>query len=251
LKLSDSIKQIILASHITGVYDVNRNNILADDDYFIVKNWADSIIKLNLKGIIFHNNFSEDTVSKYQNKNIRFIKVEYDTNFNPNVYRYFIYKAYFEANFENIDACFLTDISDVVTINNPFISNYFKENPNKIFCGDEPKTLENDWMQAHSTHLRNKIANYASFETKFKNEALLNCGIIGGKSDIMKEFIDKIWHIHQQYNFDNKTAYTGDMGAFNYIIRTQFNERLLHGFPINSIFKEYQIERKDCWFLHK
>jgi hypothetical protein len=41
------------------------------------------------------------------------------------------------------------------------------------------------------------------------------------------------------------------MGAFNYLIRTQFNDRFLHGFPINTEFKAYQTEREDCWFRHK
>ncbi len=240
-----------MACHFTGIYDVNRNNILPDDDYSIVKNWADSIIKLHMKGIIFHNNFTDEIVSKYQNENISFIKVDYDPTFNPNVYRYFIYKNYFDANFENIEAFFLTDISDVELLSNPFITNDFIENPESIFCGDEPKPLENEWMLAHSEHLRNKIVDYTSFEEKNKQEVLLNCGIIGGKSKLMKEFLDKLCDIHQTYNYDNKTAYTGDMGAFNYLLRTQFKQRIAHGFPINTIFKEYQTHRIDCWFRHK
>jgi len=67
----------------------------------------------------------------------------------------------------------------------------------------------------------------------------------------MKAFIEKIALIHEQYNDDNKTAFTGDMGAFNYLIHTQFNDKILHGFPINTEFKAYQTERDDCWFRHK
>jgi hypothetical protein len=243
--------KLILASHITGVYDVNRNDTLPDDDYSIVKNWAESIKNLKLNGIIFHNNFSEETVSKYQNQYISFIKVDYDAAFNPNVYRYFVYKAFLNTNSKYIESVFLTDISDVVTVNNPFIDQYFTDKPGNIFCGDEPKPLENDWMHAHSEHLRSKIINYSDFENKFKNEVLLNCGIVGGNIEVILAFVNKLCNIHQQYNFDNKTAYTGDMGAFNYLIRTEFNECLLHGFPINTIFKEYQTERTDCWFRHK
>ena len=61
------MQDYIVASHISGVYDVNRNTILADDDYSIIQDWVNSIIKFKLKGIIFHNNFSEATCKKYQN----------------------------------------------------------------------------------------------------------------------------------------------------------------------------------------
>jgi hypothetical protein len=136
-------------------------------------------------------------------------------------------------------------------MNNPFITSFFQQNTQCIFCGDESKTLDNDWMQLHSEHLRANIEDFKDFEDKFKNETLLNCGIIGGNIKVMKEFIDKLAQIHKLYNFENNTAYTGDMGAFNYLIRTQFSNRFFYGFPINTEFKAYQINRNDCWFRHK
>jgi len=41
------------------------------------------------------------------------------------------------------------------------------------------------------------------------------------------------------------------MGAFNYLTRTQFNEQIIHGTPVNTVFKGYENERTDCWFRHK
>ena len=61
----------------------------------------------------------------------------------------------------------------------------------------------------------------------------------------------KLSDIHQKANFNYQTAFTGDMGAFNYLARTQFNEHLKHGTPVNTIFKMYENERTDCWFMHK
>jgi outer membrane protein OmpA-like peptidoglycan-associated protein len=57
---------------------------------------------------------------------------------------------------------------------------------------------------------------------------------MGGNITIMKHFIKKLWNIHQKYNSDNKTAFTGDMGAFNYLIRTQYNNKVIHGKPVNT-----------------
>lgn len=244
-------KNVILACQITGIYDVNRNEILPDDEYSLIKNWCESIVNVDLQGIIFHNNYSEMFCKSFLSKNIQFIKIDYDVNFKPNVYRYLMYKDFLKLYAKQIDNVFVTDISDVVVINNPFEEPFFKANLDYIFCGDEPKKLDNEWMKSHSEHLRNNIGNYAEYEEKFKNETLLNCGIIGGNFYVMQEFIEKLAMIHQQYNFDNKTNYTGDMGAFNYLIRTQINDRFLHGFPINTEFKSYQTERNDCWFRHK
>jgi hypothetical protein len=244
-------KQLVMACHITGVYDVNRSNTLPDDDYLLVKAWADSITALCLNGIIFHNNFTEQTCAEYENENITFIKITYSAQFNPNVYRYFVYQDFLQKYIQGLESVFITDISDVVVLNNPFVQPLFKNNPDTLFCGDEPKTLNDEWMQAHAEHLRSQIADYEGYENRFKDAPLLNCGIIGGNISLMQEFIDKLCLIHQQYNQNNQTAYTGDMGAFNYLVRTQFNNRVLHGAPINTEFKRYESDRTDCWFRHK
>lgn len=240
-----------MACHITGVHDVNRNNTLQGDDYTLVKDWAESIADLKLNGIIFHNNFTAGTCEKYQNTHISFIKVAYDAQFNPNVYRYLVYQDFLNRYSKTIESLFITDVSDVVTLNNPFIQPLFMDNPDTIFCGDEPKILNNEWMKAHAEHLRNNITDYAAYENVFQEATLLNCGIIGGQINVMQSFIDALCFIHKMYNVDNKTSYTGDMGAFNYLIRKTFNDKLLHGFPVNTVFKMYEENRTDCWFRHK
>lgn len=243
-------ENLIVATHITGVYDVNRNTVLKDDDFTIVKVWADSISALKLNGIIFHNNFSEATVKAYTTEFIQFVRVDYNPQFNPNVFRYFIYDALLDQYAAALKHIFFTDSSDVVVAMNPFTQALFLDNPDAIFCGDEPELLENPWMQAHSSHLRNGIADYADYEKLYKNETLLNCGVFGGQIHMMRPFIKKLWAIHQTYNHDNATAYTGDMGAFNYLIRTQYNEQVIHGAPVNSEFKSYDAS-SNFWFKHK
>lgn len=240
----------VLSSHITGVFDVNRNRMLNDDDFSIISAWANSVSAQNLKGIIFHNNFSAATCKANQNEYISFIKIDYDAKYNPNVFRYFIYDQFFKTNAHIINNVFLTDVSDVVVLKNPFLDQLYLENPTAIFCGDETKILDNQWMQEHAQHLRNKIPDYAAYETKFKTETLLNCGIIGGKIEILQPFINQLWAIHNQFNNDNNTSYTGDMGAFNYLIRTKYNNKVIHGKPVNTEFKKEEFDAT-CWFKHK
>ena len=242
---------LVMACHITGVHDVNRNTTLDNDSYELVKDWEQSIIGANLQGIIFHNNLSEATCKSLQNNSISFIKIDYDSQYNPNVFRYFVYWDFLHQHIQQINSLFITDITDVVLVNNPFTDSFFIENPTSLFCGDEPKILNNDWMNAHSENLRENIVDYATYESTFGNETLLNCGIIGGNASIIFNFLQQLCAIHQHANYNNKTAYTGDMGAFNYLARTVFNQQLIHGAPVNTVFKGYEIDRNDCWFRHK
>ncbi len=242
---------LVMACHFTGIYDVNRSTILPNDEFALVKNWAESLQSHQVNGIIFHNNFSDATCLQHQHPQLCFIRVKYDETFNPNVYRYIVFREFLKLYALKIDSLFITDISDVVMVKNPFIDPFFTTNTNKLFCGDEPSLLENEWMCNHSLHLRNNIADFADYETAFKNDILLNCGIIGGHTSIMVAFINQLAGIHEQYNRNNLTRYTGDMGAFNYVARSYFNHALLHGYPVNTVFKQYENHRNDCRFRHK
>jgi hypothetical protein len=244
-------QNLLMGCLITNVYDLNRNTILEDDNYALVKDWAESISDHKLQGRIFHTNFSEETCKKFSNAYITFHKITHNPTFNPNIFRYFVYHDFLKQHLHQYQQIFVTDISDVTLINNPFIDPIYTENPSALFCGDEPKTLNDSWMLEHATHLRNNIPDFAAFETTFAQETLLNCGIIGGNATLFFQFIEKLCGIHQQANTDNKTAFTGDMGAFNYLARTQFNEQLIHGAPVNTVFKQYENTRTDCWFRHK
>lgn len=242
---------LVMACLISGVHDVNRDMTLSNDSYELVKDWAESISAANLKGIIFHNNFTEETCNSFENEMISFIKIDYNPIFNPNVFRYFVYRDFLKQYIQQINGIFITDVTDVVLVKNPFTDSLFIENSSTLFCGDEPKKLHNDWMIAHAENLRKNIADYAAYESTFGEDTLLNCGIMGGSATLFFDFLQQLCSIHEFANSDNKTAYTGDMGAFNYLARTQFNDQLIHGAPVNTVFKHYEIERDDCWFRHK
>ena len=246
-----SSKNLVLACHISGVYDVNRNATLEHDQYELVREWAESLAAARVQGILFHNGFSEASCKKHTTDFVSFIRIEHNPNYNPNVYRYFVYRDFLQNQLSQVNNVFCTDVSDVVLVKNPFTDPFFLQNPHAIFCGDEPKLLENEWMFDHGTHLREKILDYAVFEAKFANETLLNCGIIGANAALFYQFIEQLCTFHELGNRDNKTAFTGDMGVFNFVARTQFNAQLLHGAPVNTVFKNYETERSDCWFRHK
>ena len=224
--------------------------MLSDDDFSAIEKWAKSISKLNIQAIIFHNNFSDETILNHQSEHLIFLKITHDVRFNPNIFRYFIYSQFLKKYCDKIESVFVTDVSDVLTLKNPFIQPLFIDNPEFVFCGDEPTTWDNEWMQLHGSHLRSRVDDYFEIESKFNNNTLLNCGVIGGRIQTMKSLIESIWQIHETYNFDNKTSYTGDMGVFNYVIRKNYNNLILHGSPVNTEFKAY-FDDGTNWFQHK
>jgi hypothetical protein len=242
---------LLMACHITGVYDVNRNTTLEPDNYRIIQAWAESVAAAKIKGIIFHNNLSQKTCETYTNAYVSFVGIDYNPTFNPNVFRYFVYHDYLKKHAPETRGVFVTDVSDVVLVNNPFEDPRFINQPNAIFCGDEDKPLNNEWMCDHATHLREQIADYAAYENRFGQDTLLNCGIMGGHTSVFGGFLERLCDLHERYNANNKTAYTGDMGAFNYLARTQYTDQIVAGPPVNTVFKLYETGRTDCWFRHK
>ena len=242
---------LVMVCHFTGIYDVNRRTTLPNDDIVLVKDWLQSLQAHQVNGIIFHNNFSDTVCEEYQNSQLSFIRVTNNEQFSPNVYRYLIYRAFLSQHASKITSLFLTDVSDVVMLKNPFSDPYFIANNDQLFCGNEDLKLDNEWMFNHSLNLRSRIANFVNYEEEFKDETLLNCGIIGGNIAIINTFVSQLAAIHEQFNRNNTSLYTGDMGAFNYLARTVFNNRLIHGCPVNTIFKKYEYSRTDCWFRHK
>lgn len=241
----------IFASLLVGVYDVNRNELLEKNDFSIIQKWYNSILKLQINAIIFHNSFSNEIVEKYTNEYIQFIEIDYDKKLNPNVYRYFIYSNFLKQNSGKIKNLFVTDIADVEVTINPFESNLFLENSHLLFCGDEPEILGNMWMQNHSSHLRKSIPEFTHYEVLNEQQVLLNCGIIGANINVMQLLFNAMVEIHEAYSYSNSTNYTLDMGVFNFVARTIFAGRLYHGEPVNTVFKKYESQRNDCWFRHK
>ena len=75
---------------------------------------------MGLQGIIFHNNFSEKTCQLHQSDHIQFVKIEYNNQFNPNVFRYILYAQFFKKYAHQVKNIFFTDVSDVVVLKDPF-----------------------------------------------------------------------------------------------------------------------------------
>jgi len=243
---------VVMATILTDVEDLQRKIRWENNNFNIISDWYFSMKHHNVNAVIFHNTFSKDITEKYTTEKIKFIRVDYSGELNPNVYRYFFYKDFLKENKYFIKNVFLTDINDVIMLNNPFKSNFFKSYNNFLFSGDEEITYSGSkWIKLHNTHLRQNIDNFIEYEKNNYEKKLLNCGIIGGNVKNIINLVDKICNIHETVTITNKTKYTCDMGVYNYVMRQNFNEKVKHGIPINTKFKYYEKKTEQIWFKHK
>jgi hypothetical protein len=42
-----------------------------------------------------------------------------------------------------------------------------------------------------------------------------------------------------------------NMAVFNYVVHQHFKRRAVTGAPVHSVFKNYENDRRDVWFIHK
>lgn len=253
MKNSDNI---VITSWLTSKKDPQRL-FYQPTSFESIREWYNSIIKLNLNGIIFHDSFSNEFIKKYSNKNIKFIK---DRGFAEQSlcaadYRW---KMYFDfllkEKFENI---FMTDCNDVVIKQNPFVSKFYQSNTESLFIGVEsfPRlNKENPWMI--------NICNYAYRNNNqgfpFFHKPTLNCGIVGGTRNIVLKLLKGMFNeINNSKPLEKECMelgipFTVDMAALNFCAYSTFNSsQILTDEPIHSIYKKYQTNRNDIWFIHK
>jgi hypothetical protein len=238
-------KNYICSTYFSNNIDPQRNKTINYDDYLYIKDWYESIIKLNLNAIIFYDNLSKEFIKKYTNSNIKFIHAE-QASLNTVDFRWIIYKNYFERNKNNFDNVFFTDVSDVIILNNPF--DFILDKPNTIFIGDEkPPYSYKWWMAKRNIYFHDIIPDFIEYENRTKNNIIYNCGIIGGDINIILDFLSDMVNILLKGNVKTTTV---DMSVANYLIYTKYKNNFFAGYPLNTPYKFNEI-RKDCYFKHK
>lgn len=194
--------------------------------------------------LVFYDQLDENILSKYSSEFITFIQVEECGEHSPHDYRWIVYNAFLENNIESVDNVFFTDISDVLIKQNPFL-NIEKD---VLYTGDENQLWENEWAAPRNEYYLEYLPSFKEVYEKNKLSSFLNAGILGGNSKIVLEFLNKITHYISITL--NKPYETSDMIIFNYVVYKYFPNKK-HGFPVNSNFWKYEINRNDVWFVHK
>ena len=208
-----------------------------------IKGWYDSVKALGIEGRVFYDNLDKEFVEKYTTLNIKFIKVEI-SDYSYNDWRYFCFRNYLEEN--KFDQVFLTDASDVTVVKNP--AALFDEFPqtNYFLCKDSIKLHQFPYLNGHK---QLGFDNYILFFINQFEWDLINNGVIGAKYDDMMLFLNTICRLRIQMG---NPGFNADIWTANYIFRNLLSEKsLLIGEPVTSRFKQYEINRRDVFFIHK
>lgn len=230
---------IFLTCYFTNVKDT-QNNRVWESDIKKLEPLINSLKETRL--VVLHDCLEEEDTEK-----VTFIKVE--TSINPYFQRWISYRKYLLDNKESIGNVFCIDGTDVEILHEP----RWRELGNYIYVGDEPNTLNDTggWMSKNHPHL----AIQDLLNTKGKDYQLLNAGVLGGSVENVVEFLRSLvdfYCLSENDSIFHKTPGAGDtdMGAFNYIARTVFNERLRYGREITTTFKADE-RNNYSWIKHK
>jgi hypothetical protein len=217
--------------------------------YEFVKPWYESISKLNLNGLIFHD---FDNVEQYETDKIKLWKIDEEhflkSPYTVNDYRFLLVNKHIDSiKYKKI---LMTDCNDVIIPKNPFD---FMDDENKIYVGSELQTAkESKWCR------RQFGAAYGAGFPYWDN-IVLNCGIIGGHYKTFKEYYadmsTEIYSVGPDYKRRTKLGSPSalvDMSVINYILHSpEWRDRVVTGEPFHSKWKKYETHRTDVCVIHK
>lgn len=233
-------QNIILTCFFTKVKDTQRENEAPmQADKALLKPLIESIEwwKLIVLTDCFENELEDD---------VQYINVETSLN---NVYfqRWVSYYQYILRHKDYIDKIFIVDGTDVQMLNNPFPA----MEDGILYTGDEAERTGCEWLEKYHPH-----SQIQKFIKQNESKVLLNAGLLGGEVGVVISFINKLLSFYFQsvsdshFNENRSDCGKYDMGLFNYIARTHFGDRLVHGTQVNTVFKDDKANNVS-WFKHK
>jgi len=223
---------VLITTFFTSVSDPQRNK-LWKPNHLLLDKLIKSLKKEKL--IVLHDCFDLPNTD-----NVEYVKVE--TTHNPYFQRWISIEKF--LNEINYDHVFCIDGTDIEIINSPFKSDL----RGKLFVGDERMSkVDNKWFRETQNEFI-IMEGYKEFLENYANRTLLNAGILGGEVEAVKEFLSALNKLY----FDNKDNISPtDMPFFNYTAYTLFQDKIVHGAKVNTVFKAYDNKSKNSWFRHK
>ena len=225
---------IILTSYFTGVPDPQRG-----------EKWEADINQL--KPLIESAKANNCTVHVITDSNlydeINFIGASSTENKvrieNPYFKRWFEYRHLLRENKGKFENVWLTDCNDVEVLKNPFQI----IRPGVLYCGCEKDFIGCQWMQ--NNHKSNFMQNFIKSNVK---TPLLNAGVVGGRYDVVIEFLDRLCDMCEI--LPEKEKDITDMPLFNWTIYSHFLNRFETGLKITTEFKSFKANAMSL-FKHK
>jgi hypothetical protein len=201
---------------------------------------------------VFHDQLSPAFVSRLTTPRIRFRHVP-ASPWSPNDARFFAYQAFLRRH--PADRVFLTDISDVTVAGDPFAGMRAFRTP--LFVGAEVyaapigRTIRRHaWLMGKIAEARgprsSEIRDF--FAARGYHLPTLNAGVIGGAASSVRRFLAHFTRVRRAIGQPERNL---NMPIVNYVLHRYFAGRFHLGAPVTSVFKAYERDRTDVWFIHK
>tara|TARA_B100000674_G_C37968844_1_gene975934 strand:+ start:1859 stop:2653 length:795 start_codon:yes stop_codon:yes gene_type:complete len=235
-------ENVIMTTYFCNKNDPQRPKRAPCNDFQYIKPWYNSIKKLGLNGVVFHDGMSDNFIKQYQTEKIKFVYVDSNSyEFSLNDLRYFVYHDFLSKN-KNIKNVFMTDGNDVTIVKSPF--NKFTG----ICVGkEELKINDSKWMKQKIKNFNSNNINKFNYNSQ---SGVYNAGILGGNRNEVMNFLKFMIKIFN--NLDEKQRRDNlNMIVFNYVVYNNYKQKVNTGEPLHSVYKKFENNRKDVYFIHK
>jgi hypothetical protein len=179
-------------------------------DYNQLKPWVESIDEIGFGGdkVLIVGNNSTETLQCLSDKGFDLIDIGGKQNFPPHVLRFLFIYDYLKQYSDNYDYVLTTDVKDV----------YFQLDPfKKYICTDLIVGSESLKYKDESWGNDNLLQTFGPYiHNDFKDSEIFNVGVIGGKSDYVKDLC-----LHIFINSINRPISIVDQAVFNLMMATQ------------------------------
>ena len=207
-------KKALFTSYFNSKGDPQRKTkIVGKDNFDYIKEWYQSIDKLKLNAIVFHDNLSESFVKEYTTDRIIFIKCELGP-YSLNDERFIIYLIYILEYGSNLESVFFTDGNDLIVKKIPFeiIKDHHK---NTFFVGRD----DTNYFYQSRVNRDVRIPLFENdlghkLDIRFYFQTIYNAGILGGNKKVMLYFLYHLARLFVKCNSDHNH----NMVALNYCI---------------------------------
>lgn len=239
--------RVLLTTYFCRKVDPQRKEHAPCDDFTYIEPWYSSVFALELDGVIFHDGMSEEFIERYQTERIRFELVPPATfRFSLNDFRFCIYRDYLQRHPE-VRYAFMTDGNDVRVVKDPFPGMV----SDRIYVGSETGDARtNRWVQRRITLLNRGTRDFDFSFSRWRRNPIYNAGILGGSYGLCMEFLDEMVAKFESLD-PHQRELNLNMAVFNHTVYDRFRRRLVTGQPLHSVYKAFENERDDVWFIHK
>ena len=218
--------------------DYHKDIKISKNNYDYIKEYYESILKHNLDATIIVDDMSINFMKKFTTDKINFYNVKPKNNkmlIHDERFYYFLKMVKY---YKNTEYFLISDISDVIIINNP--EKILCLSKDKLYVCKENENIDlNKWF---SNYL-DKINFYKYYKSLFNNKLLLNCGGIFGHRTLIIKLLKRMIIIMRKIYSENKNLEIPlDMFVFNYIIYKCFKSNISLNDNFNTKFGHYEFD---------